>query len=162
MWRVSTRGLGYSDSGHASEKKTSRARAGYLFISVGVAISWRSSMLKVVTFSTCESEHVGLSESSNEAMYLWQLQNELGIGKESVLLLGDNESSLKLAENPVFHQRSKHILIRYHSIRDRVRDGVIELCEVDTGLNATDMMTKQVGITILRSCKALVGVVPSG
>ena len=46
------------------------------------------------------------------------MQKELGIaGAGGVLLLGDNESSMKLAENPVFHKRSKHIEIKYHSIR---------------------------------------------
>ena len=77
-------------------------------------------MMKVVTYCTCESEYVGLSESGNEALYLLQLQGELDIGGPGVLLYGDNESSIKLAKNPVFHQRSKHILIIYHSLRDRV------------------------------------------
>ena len=154
--------MGYSDSGHAGEKETSRGRTGYVFLSAGAAISWRSSMMKVVTHSSCESEYVGLSESSNEAVYLQQLQEELGIGKPSVLLLGDNESSLKLAENPVFHQKSKHILIKYHSIRERVEKGKIELCKVDTGLNAADMMTKNVGVGVLKMCKGLVGMVSSG
>ena len=77
-------------------------------------------MMKVVTHSSCESEYVGLSDSGNEAIYLNQLQGEFNVGGPSVLLNGDNESSLKLAENPVFHQRSKHILLKYHSLRDRV------------------------------------------
>ena len=54
-------------------------------------------MMKVVTHSSCESEYVGLSESGNEAIYLNQLQGELNVGGTSVLLYGDNESSLKLA-----------------------------------------------------------------
>ena len=57
----------------------------------------------------------------------------MNIGKGSVLLLGDNVSSLKLALNLVFHQRYKHIRIKYHSLRDRVEEGLIELCKVDTG-----------------------------
>ena len=153
---------GYSDSGHAGDRETSRGRSGYIFLSAGAAISWRSSMMKVVTHSSCESEYVGLSESGNEAIYLTQLQGELGVGNSSVLLYGDNESSLKLAENPVFHQRSKHILLKYHSLRDRVASGMIELCKVDTGLNAADMMTKNVGVGILRVCKQLAGMVISG
>ena len=76
-----------------------------------------------------------------------------------MLLYGDNESSLKLAENPVFHQSSKHILLKYHSLRDRVEAGIIQLCKVDTGLNAADMMTKNVGVGILRVCKKLAGMV---
>ena len=86
----------------------------------------------------------------------------MGIGKEEVRLLGDNESSLKLAENPVFHQRSKHILIKFHSLRDRVESGVIVLCKVDTGLNAADMLTKNVGVGILKVCKGLIGMKSSG
>ena len=153
---------GYSDSSHAGERETSRGRAGYVFMSGGAAISWRSAMMKVVTFNSCESEYVGLSEAGNEALYSLQLQGELAIGSPGVLLYGDNESSLKLAENPVFHQRSKHILIRYHSLRDRVEKGEINLCKVDTGLNAADMMTKHVGVGTLRKCKGLVGMWSSG
>ena len=85
-------------------------------MSGGAAVSWRSGMMKLVTHSSCESEDVGLNEARNEALYLSQLQGELGIGKHGVLLMGDNESSLKLATNPVFHQKSKHILLRYHSL----------------------------------------------
>ena len=83
------------------------------------------------------------------------------IGKTGVLLLGDNESSLKLAMNPVFHQRSNHIRIKYHSLRDRVEEGLIELCKVDTDLNVADMMTKNVGVGVLKMCKGLIGVVGS-
>ena len=153
---------GYSDSGHAGDKETSRGRSGYIFLSAGAAISWRSSMMKVVTHSSCESEYVGLSEAGNEAIYLTQLQGELGIGNLSVLLYGDNESSLKLAENPVFHQRSKQFLLKYHSLRDRVESGIIELCKVDTGLNAADMMTKNVGVGILKVCEQLARMVNGG
>ena len=119
-------------------------------------------MMKVVTHSNCESEYVGLSEAGNEAVYLQQLQGEMRIGTEKVLLLGDNESSLKLAMNPVFHQRSKHIRIKYHSLRDTVEEGLIELGKVDTGLNAADMLTKNVGVGVLKVCKGLVGMIESG
>ena len=57
--------------------------------------------------------------------------------------------------NPVFHQRSKHIRIKYNSLRDRVEEGLIELCKVDTGLNAVDMMTKNVGVGILENVQGV-------
>ena len=112
-------------------------------------------MMKLVTHSNCESEYVGLSEAGNEAVYLPQLRGEMQIGKKSVLLMGDNESSLNLALNLVFHQRSKHIRIKYHS-RDRVEGGLIELCKVDTGLNVADMLTENVGVGVLKICKGLI------
>ena len=69
---------------------------------------------------------------------------------------------MKLATNLVFHQRSKHIRKKYHSLRDRVAEGLIELCKVDTGLNVADMFTKNVGVGMLKICKGLVGMVKSG
>ena len=65
----------------------------------------------------------------------------MGIGKGGVPLLGDNESSLKLAANLVFYQRSKHIRTEYHSLCDCVVGNIIQLCKIDTRLNAADMLT---------------------
>ena len=64
---------GYADSGHAGDSASSRGRTGYVFLNGGAAVSWRSSMMKVVTHSSCKSEYVGLSEAGNEAVYLKQL-----------------------------------------------------------------------------------------
>ena len=153
---------GYADSSHARDTDTSRGRTGYVFLSGGAAISWRSGMMKLVTHSSCESEYVGLSEAGNEAVYLSQLQGELGIGHHGVVLMGESESSLKLATNRVFHQKSKHIQLRYHSLRDRVVEGTIELCKVDTRLSAADMLTKNVGVGVLKMCKQLTGMTKSG
>ena len=47
---------GYSDASHAKDRETSRGRNGHVFMSAGAAVSWRSSMMKVVTHSSCESE----------------------------------------------------------------------------------------------------------
>lgn len=119
-------------------------------------------MMTLVTHSSCDSEYVGLSEAGNEAVYLSQLQGEMEIGHHGVVLMGDNESSLKLATNPVFHQKSKHIQLRYHSHWDKVAEGAVELCKVDTGLNAADMLTKNVGVEVLKMCKQLAGMTKSG
>ena len=72
---------GYSDAGHVGDHETSKGRSGYVFMSAGAATSWRSSMMKLVTHSSCESEYVGLSEAGNEVVYLQQLQGEVKFGK---------------------------------------------------------------------------------
>ena len=54
---------GYSDAGHAGDYETSKGRSRYVFMSARAAISWRSSMMKLVTHSSCETEYVGLSEA---------------------------------------------------------------------------------------------------
>ena len=114
-------------------------------------------MLKHVTHINCESEYVGLSEAGNEVVHLYQLKGELGIGGGSVWPLGDNESSIRLATNPVLHQRSKHIWVKYHSLRDRVEEGLLKLCKIDTGLHAADMMTKNVAVGVLKKASSWLG-----
>ena len=151
---------GYSDSSHGNDEATRKGRGGYVFISDGAAISWRSSLLEAVTHSSCESEYVALSTAGNEALYLSQLQGELGIaGRAGVLLLGDNESSLKLAKNPVFHRRSKHIELKWHSMRERVAKGLIRLQFVKSEFQAADMLTKAVRVKILETNCAMIGLV---
>lgn len=54
----------------------------------------------------------------------------------------DNQSCIKLSENPVYHDRSKHIEIRYHFIRDYVQKGVVELQYITTDEQVVDILTK--------------------
>ena len=61
---------GYTDAGHEAAIEEGRGRQGHLFISGGSAISWRSSLLRTITHSSCESEYLGLSAAANEAIYL--------------------------------------------------------------------------------------------
>ena len=77
-------------------------------------------------------------------------------------MLGDNESSLKLATSSMFHQPYKHIRIKYHSRRVRIEEGLIELCKMNTGLNDIETPTKHVGLGVLKTCKALVGMCAGG
>ena len=57
----------------------------------------------------------------------------------------DNQSCIRLSENPVFHDRSKHIEIRYHFIRDYVQRGAVELQYISTDEQVADILTKSLG-----------------
>ena len=126
-------------------------------------MSWRSSLLEVVTHSSCESEYVALSGAVNEGVYMRQMQEELGVVNEKgTLIVGDNESCQKLAENPVFHRRSKHILVKFHSVRQHVRDGRIELQQIETKDMGEDILTKCVGPGVLKENMRLIGMSRGG
>ena len=73
------------------------------------------------------------------------------------LLLVDNQSAIKLAINPVFHKRSKHIAIRYHFIMERIEMGEVKLEFVRTFAMAADQLTKNVGVKVLEIGKDLMG-----
>ena len=57
----------------------------------------------------------------------------------------DNQSCIKLSENPVFHDMSKHIDIRYHFIRDCVQRGIVQLQYIPTDVQVADILTKALG-----------------
>ena len=82
-------------------------------------------------------------------MYLTYLRTELGIKRvgEGVLLSCDNQSSMKIAQNHVFHKRSEHI--RYHFIQEKVESGEVVLHFIGTKLMAADQLTKHMRVQVL-------------
>eukprot|EP00253_Pinus_taeda_P032076 PITA_32076 len=87
--------------------------------SLGSSISWMSRKHKSLALSTAETEYIVASMASCEVVWLWNLFSELfGFTLDTTVILFDNQSGIRLSENPVFHDRSKHIDIKYRYIRD--------------------------------------------
>ena len=77
--------------------------------------------------------------------------------RKGIRLLTDSQSAKALAENPVYHGRSKHILAKWHFVRERVESGQVKLEDVRTAYMAADMLTKSVGPAILAVDMKLIG-----
>ena len=76
-----------------------------------------------VALSSCEAEYMALASATQEALYLKQLLTEIDpqFDKTKVItLFEDNQGTIALVNNPVYHQRTKHIDIRYHFIREQL------------------------------------------
>ena len=67
-----------------------------------------------------------------------------GYPHNTVLLFGDNQGAIALAKNPVFHQRSKHIDIKFHFIRSHIENGNVKLMYISSEENLADIFTKPV------------------
>ena len=107
---------------------------------------------------------MGLTLAAQGASYSGELQAEMyrDNGKKRVVvkcidLMTDSQSAKSLAENPVYHGRSKHILAKWHFIRQRVTKGWIKLFDVRTESMGADMMTKAVGPSVLAVNMKLIG-----
>ena len=97
---------------------------------------------------------MGLTLAAQEASFLSQLKGEMDgvereVDRKGIRLLTDSQSAKALAENPVYHGRSKHILAEWHFVRERVESGQVKLEDVRTAYIAADMLTKSVGPAIL-------------
>ena len=138
--------IGYSDADWASSTDDRRSTTGYCFslTKTGPLISWKSRKQPTVALSSCEAEYIALAAATQESLYLIQLLNNIGIGKKQghVLIFEDNQGTIALAKNPVNHQRSKHIDIRYHFIRSELNRGRVVLEYCPTNEMVADCMTK--------------------
>ena len=130
-----------------------RSYTGYSFILSGGAVSWCSRKQKTVATSSTEAEYMCLSEAAKEAIFCIGFLRELGYGGiAKVSLFNDNQSAIKLAKNPVFHSRSKHIEIRFHFIRQAIQDYPILLEYLPTEEMSADVLTKALPIDKHRKC----------
>jgi hypothetical protein len=96
-------------------------------------ISWQSRKQSSIALSTVEVEYIAGCSASCEAIWLRKLLTGLfDLEMEATPIQCDNQSCIKMTENPVFHDRSKHIEIHYHYIRDMVQRGALKLLYVST------------------------------
>ena len=157
---------GYVDASHTSCPDTGKGRTAYVFMSGGAPVSWASKRVGSDSLSSCETEYMGLTLAAQEASYLGDLRDEMygvkGAKGKCIQLMTDSQSATSLAENPVYHGRSKHIRAKWHFIRKRVESGMVKLIDVRTEFMGADMMTKSVGPSVLAVNMKLIGMYKSG
>ena len=153
--------VGYTDSDMAGDLDSSKSTSGFLFTYAGGAISWKSRLQKCIALSTTEAEFIVATEAGKELVWLKRMFEELGIVQDNFVLLGDNQSAIHLSKNLSFHNRSKHIKVKYHWICDAVNLKEFEFEKVHTNDNGSDMLTKVVTRDKLLVCNAIAGLVDS-
>lgn len=152
--------VGYSDSDLAGDIDTRKSTSGALFFLGASPISWQSTKQRIVALSSCEAEYVAATTAASQAIWLARLLGDL-TGKEAatVKLKMDSMSALALSKNPVFHERSKHIDIRYHFIRVYVENGCISTEFVSTTDQLADILTKALGRVRFQELSTRIGMV---
>jgi hypothetical protein len=134
---------GYTDADWAGSVSDRKSTSGYCFSLGSTMISWQSRKQSRIALSTLEAEYIVACSSSYEDIWLRKLLTGLfDLEMEATTILWDNQSCIKMTKNPVFHDRSKHIEIRYHYIHDMVQRGAIKLKYVSTDEQVADVLTK--------------------
>ena len=141
--------VGYCDADWGSSVDR-RSITGYGFqLSVnGPLVSWKSRKKATVALSTCEAEYMSLAAAVQEAQFLFQLlESFIDISRnvfKSISLYCDNQGDIALAKNPVQHQRSKHIDVRYHFVRSEIEKQLLNVVYVPSNDNLADVFMKPV------------------
>ncbi|BAH92510.1 Os04g0196500 [Oryza sativa Japonica Group] len=151
--------VGYSDSDLAGDPDERKSTSGQIFFINGGPVTWQSSKQKVVALSSCEAEYIAAAAATCQGVWLARLLAEvLGDEITAPLLKVDNQSTISLIKNPVHHDRSKHIDVKYHYIRECAEKKLIEMMFVGTAEQLGDIFTKSLGRTRFQELRSKIGV----
>ena len=138
--------IGYCDSDLASNVDTNKSTTRMMFFLGDCLVSWQSLKQKVVALSSYEAEYIATITAATQVLWLSRMLTNLLSRKVDVVELKVNsKSALALAKNPVFHERSKHIRIKYHFIRDCLEDRSIKASHIATTDQLANILTKLLG-----------------
>jgi hypothetical protein len=150
---------GYKDVNWAGNVSDRRSTNGLLFSFGSGAVSWSSKKQPTVALSSTKAKYRGATIVACEVVWIQKLFSDLGqLVNVPVVIYCDNISSILLANNPIYHARTKHIEVHYHFIREKVLAKEIDLIHVNTKDQVDDIFTKPLGIDKLKKFRKMLGV----
>ena len=133
--------VGYTDSSWA-ENDLKQSTCGFTYFLGKNLISWRSKKISAVSLSSTEAEYRAYLSAAQEAKWIRKILEDTHKPQEYAILFSENQGAIKLASNPVFHSRTKHIDVHYNYIREAVKYKEIALEYIPTAEMTADIMTK--------------------
>jgi hypothetical protein len=146
----------FADASYANDEQY-KSRSGYSCLIGGSLVSWYSGTQSVIAQSSAEAEYYAAVSAANECLWMKQLLKELGFEQEKVTIFEDNQACIALTKNPEDHKRTKHIQVKYHVIRDYVRNGLVSFEYCKTSDQLGDMFTKALPGSVLRKMLTKLG-----
>ena len=141
--RSHTQVVGYIDADWAGSPTDRRSTLGYYVFIGGNLISWKSKKQLVVARFSVDAKYRVMALTTCELIWLRHLLQELRFGKdEQMKLICDNQDALHIASNPVFHERTKHIEVYCHFIKEKVASGYVATSFVNSNDQLADIFTK--------------------
>ncbi|GKU97469.1 hypothetical protein SLEP1_g10613 [Rubroshorea leprosula] len=150
---------GYADNDWAGSMEGMISTTCYVFSYGSGSFSWNAKKQDIVAQSTAEAEYLAVGAAANHVVWLRMVLEELGFDQiEPCVLKVDNMSAIAIAQNPVQHGKTKHIKIKYHVIRNYVRDKEIILQHCDSEVQVADILTKALPRQKFEKFKDMLGV----
>ncbi|KAJ9553104.1 hypothetical protein OSB04_017149 [Centaurea solstitialis] len=136
---------GYSDASFQTDRDDFRSQSGYVFTLNGGTISWKSSRQDTIADSTTEAEYIAASDAAKEAVWLRNFLSDLRVVasvSRPIDIFCDNSGAVAQAKEPREHHKSRHVLRKYHLIREIIGRGDVRICKIPTEDNVADPLTK--------------------
>ncbi|GKB78392.1 putative ribonuclease H-like domain-containing protein [Tanacetum coccineum] len=114
-------------------------------------ISWQCKKQTIMENSTTEAEYVAAANCCGQVLWIQNQMMDYGFNFMNTKIYIDNESTVCIVKNPVYHLRTKHIKIRHHFIRDCYKKRLIDVIKIHTDANVADLLTKGFDVTRLRA-----------
>ena len=150
--------VGYADADYGGDVDSRRSTTGYVFLVYGGAASWSSRLQPTVAASTVEAEYMSAAGAAKEALWFRKLCGDLELPVRAVQIYGDNQGALNLLKHPLASQRTKHIDVMHHFVRERVARGELKFEYVPTKQMVADVFTKPLDAGQFRACREMLGV----
>ncbi|CAO2841169.1 unnamed protein product [Amaranthus hypochondriacus] len=149
----------YTDADWAGDRDDRKSTSGYFTLVGGNLVTWKSKKQKVVALSSAEAEFRGIAKGVTEVLWLRKLLTELGFKPErSCELNCDNQAAISISENPVQHDRTKHVEVDRHFIKEKLENDIIHIPFVRSKQQIADILTKAVGIEQFQDTLSKLGV----
>lgn len=153
--------VGYADADWGNDREDRKSISGSVFQVFGSTVSWNTKKQATVALSSTEAEYISLSQAMCEAIWLRNILQEFGYTfEDSVPLFEDNQSCIRIAEEPRDHRRMKHVDIRYNFMREKIQEGIFKIVYVPSNEQTADIFTKALpngSFTLLRTKLGLFG-----
>ena len=137
----------YSDSDFAGCQDDKKSTTGYIFMLAGGAVSWKSEKQKSISSSTMQAEFIACFSAATQAIWLWNLIRELTVFdfvERPIQLYCDNSSAVLFINNNRSLKGSKHIEVKFLTIKESVQKGDVAVEHVFTDDMVADPLTKGV------------------
>jgi hypothetical protein len=134
--------IGYSDFDYTGCKVDRKSTSGTCQLLGRSLVSWSSKKQTFVALSNAEAEYVAAGQCWAQLLWMRQTLRDFGYNLSKVPLLCDNETAIRMVDNPVERSRTKHIDIQHHFLRDHQQKGDIEVYHVSTENQLADIFTK--------------------